>query len=91
MFQGRFGRILVDSDEYFTTLIAYIHRNPQKHGFMSDFKVYPCSFYQAIAYQSRVKTATVLDWFGGNKHFEQVNQTKVKEEEISHLIGDDFF
>jgi putative transposase len=32
LFQRPFGRIPVPTDAYFHTLVAYIHRNPQKHG-----------------------------------------------------------
>src|SRR3972149_2465364 len=48
LFQKRFGRIEVASDRYFLALINYIHRNPQKHGFVSDFRDYPYSSYHAM-------------------------------------------
>jgi REP element-mobilizing transposase RayT len=91
LFQGRFGRILVDSDSYFTHLIAYIHQNPQKHGFVDDFRDYPYSSYQAIVYQkkSRVKTDDVLSWFGGVEPFQQTHYHAVDERQIAHLIVDD--
>lgn len=41
LFEEHFGRIEVDSDSYFTSLIFYIHFNPQKHGFVSDFRTWP--------------------------------------------------
>ena len=41
LFQNRFGRMKVDSDRYFTRLIHYIHFNPQKHGFVEDFRAVP--------------------------------------------------
>lgn len=37
LFQKPFKRRLVDSDRYFAVLVRYIHRNPQKHGLISDF------------------------------------------------------
>ena len=36
-----FGRIPVPTDGYFHTLVAYIHRNPQKHGLVVDFRDWP--------------------------------------------------
>ena len=38
LFETPFGREIVDSDAYFLALIAYIHRNPQKHGLVDDFR-----------------------------------------------------
>lgn len=93
LFQGRFGRIRVDADDYFTHLIRYIHQNPQKHGFVDDFRHYPYSSYQATAYQkvSRVETEAVLARFDGTDPFQQSHQQPVNERQIAHLIGDDFF
>ncbi len=93
LFQSRFGRIRVDSDHYFVHLIAYIHQNPQKHGFVDNFRTYPYSSYQAIHSQksSRISTNDVLDWFGGLDGFKQHHQTWAEEKEIEHLLVDDFF
>lgn len=43
LFEERFGRIEVTSDAYFAGLIFYIHFNPQKHGFVKDFREWPWS------------------------------------------------
>jgi len=61
LFEKRFGRVLVDNDAYFVHLVSYIHRNPQRHGFVSDFRSYPYSSYRAILEQrsSRVETEKV--------------------------------
>ena len=48
LFQKPFKRRLVDSDRYFAVLVRYIHRNPQKHGLISDFRAWPWSSYDAI-------------------------------------------
>ncbi len=42
-----FKRIEVKNETYLTNLIWYIHNNPQKHGFVNDFRDYPHSSYQA--------------------------------------------
>lgn len=93
LFQSRFGRIRVNSDRYFIHLITYIHQNPQKHGFVEDFRTYPYSSYSAIRYQkeSRVKTDEVLAWFGGLDSFNRCHQTWANEKEIEYLLVDDFF
>jgi hypothetical protein len=55
----------VDRDRYFTYLVVYIHRNPQKHGFAEEFGRWPYSSYRAILSHggSRVDRQAVLDWF----------------------------
>ena len=47
LFSEHFGRIEVTSERYFTNLILYIHLNPQKHGFVKDFRDWPWSSYWA--------------------------------------------
>jgi hypothetical protein len=37
LFEHPFQRTVVDHEGYFWRLIAYIHRNPQRHGFADDF------------------------------------------------------
>ncbi|GIK42762.1 MAG: hypothetical protein BroJett011_65950 [Chloroflexota bacterium] len=93
LFQRRFGRLLVDSDHYFMHLVTYIHQNPQKHGFVSDFRTYPYSSYSAIRHQkkSQVKIGDVLAWFSGLDSFHRFHQTPANEKEIEHLLVDDFF
>ena len=67
-FEEPFRRILVNNDAYFTELIYYIHHNPQKHGFVNDFSVYPHSSYHAHLSKAmtRLKRDEVLQWFGNN-------------------------
>ena len=48
LFQRPFGRIEVASDAYFVYLVVYIHQNPQKHGFVEDFRTWLYSSYQAL-------------------------------------------
>ena len=46
LFEEPFHRIEVGNDAYFSALIYYIHTNPQKHGFVADFRGYEHSSYQ---------------------------------------------
>ena len=63
LFQRPFGRIEVDSDTYFLQLIAYIHQNPQKHGFVGDFRDWPFSSYHTLlsTKPTRLQREEVLD------------------------------
>jgi putative transposase len=97
LFQHRFGRIRVDSNRYFLTLIGYIHRNPQKHGFVDDFRGYPYSSYSAFLSQTQtsevLKTSEVLPEvlarFDGVTGFVRFHQDLANWRPIEHLIVDD--
>ncbi len=93
LFQKHFGRVLVNSDRYFIYLITYIHRNPQKHGFVTDYRTYPYSSYRAIRSQSpsQLENETALAWFGDVAAFDHCHQTWTNEAKIRHLIEDDFW
>ena len=87
LFQERFGRIPVTSDEYFVHLIHYIHFNPQKHGFVTDFRDYPWSSYSALASNrpTKLKRDEILTWFNGREMFKSHNEL-VDEKGIAKLI-----
>ena len=91
LFQNRFGRIEVDSDRYFTQLLHYIHFNPQKHGFVDDFRQYSYSSYQAIVSDkpTHVCRQEVLDWFQGKDNFVKIHDLLCDEAIIRHLTQDD--
>jgi REP element-mobilizing transposase RayT len=93
LFEGRFGRIEVTSKAYFANLVAYIHRNPQKHGFVEDSREYPYSSYSAIltTKPTRVKRADVLAWFGGQDAFQVLHQNEPDTESIRYLIEEDVY
>lgn len=92
LFQNRFGRIEVTSDAYFIHLITYIHRNPQRHGFVADFRDWPYSSYHAMlsTKPSHVKRDEVLGWFDNATNFEASHQHEADLQEIPHLVVDDF-
>jgi REP element-mobilizing transposase RayT len=92
LFQHPFGRILVRSDAYFVHLITYIHRNPQKHGLVSDFREWTFSSYHTILSPkpTRVKRDEVLDWFEGATAFQSSHRQEVSESLVAPLVPDDF-
>jgi putative transposase len=81
LFEEPFRRINVDDDTYFTTLIYYIHANPQKHGFVKDFKTYQHSSYQSFLKnnESKLQRKTVLDWFGGEAMYIQFHSNEIDD------------
>ena len=92
LFEERFGRIEVTSDAYFCHLISYIHFNPQKHGFVEDFRQWPWSSFDALRSPAatRLTRAQTLEWFGGIAEFERFHSVQVDEAQIRSLIEDDF-
>jgi putative transposase len=91
LFQERFGRIEVTSDEYFATLVVYIHRNSQKHGIIEDFREYPYSSYAAMLVDkpTQLKRSEVLEWFGGIAAFTASHQNETDEKCVGSLVEED--
>jgi hypothetical protein len=91
LFQEHFGRIEVASDRYFTNLVFYIHFNPQKHGFVGDFRHWSWSSYSALAGHAKtnLQRKTVLDWFGDATRFEAFHRGAVDERTIAQLVAED--
>ncbi len=93
LFQKNFKRIWVDTPQYFDRLIHYIHFNPQKHGFVDDFREYVYSSYSAMILDkpTKVSRQTVLSIFDGREHFIDFHAQCVDEEPIRKYIEDDVF
>jgi putative transposase len=91
LFEERFGRIEVTTDAYFTQLIFYIHFNPQKHGFVDDFRDWPWSTYQALraAGDTKLQRTEVLNWFGDKTRFDEFHRGRVNEKLVATLIDED--
>jgi REP element-mobilizing transposase RayT len=71
LFQKYFRRIEVNNEKYFSQLVYYIHRNPQHHGFVQDFRNYYWSSYDRILQPTTTKLAKkeVLNWFGNKDEY----------------------
>lgn len=91
LFEEHFGRIEVDSDRYFTNLIFYIHFNPQKHGFVDDFRGWEWSSYGAMlnTAPTTLRRADVLDWFDGREAFAAFHKGVVDERAIEAFVAKD--
>jgi REP element-mobilizing transposase RayT len=91
LFQKRFKRKRVTDDRYFTVLVRYIHRNPQTHGLIADFRDWPWSSYGAVLSDrpSRVQRAEVLAWFDGPAEFEDAHRAAPDEKIIAPFAEDD--
>lgn len=83
-----FKRIEVKSELYLTNLIWYIHHNPQKHGFVNDFRDYPHSSYQAHLSNenTKLKRSEVIEWFGNSASFKSFHNEIQNNKNINDLI-----
>ncbi len=79
LFQHPFRRIEVGTEEYRCALVAYIHRNPQKHGLIDDFRRWPYSSYETLvlARASWLRRNELIDWFGDVQAFEALHNHPV--------------
>jgi REP element-mobilizing transposase RayT len=46
LFENRFKRVVVATDQQYFELVNYIHQNPAKHGLVEDYREWPYSSYQ---------------------------------------------
>ena len=91
LFEKNFRRKHVDSDAYFTNLIAYIHRNPQTHGICAGYADYPYSSYGRILMPrpTKLMKTPVLDWFDGPDQYQKFHADRPDTKLINHLLIED--
>lgn len=67
LFIDKIRRKEVNSNKYFTSLVAYIHNNPVHHAFCGTADLWAYSSLASIASQrpTHLERDYVLDWFGG--------------------------
>ena len=92
LFEDRFHRIRVETDRYVTTLIAYIHLNPQRHGFTDNFTTWHWSSYSTLISLSPtgLQRDAVLDWYGGLNQFRAFHEQFLDTTQIAAHVAEDF-
>ena len=93
LFESPFERKTVDNHHYLLTLIAYIHRNPQAHGFVDDFRDWTWTSYGAMLSDNptKIERDEVLEWFNGRFQFTDAHATEQDEKLIAPLLMEDWF
>lgn len=89
LFENPFRRISVESDAYLSRLIAYIHRNPQKHGLIEDFTQYPHSSYQSHRFlekPTKLRRDEVLKWFGDAQKYQSFHKIHQEEDGLKKYV-----
>ena len=91
LFEGPFGRIEVDTEDYLMQLLLYIHLNPQRHGIVKDFEKYSHSSYRLLISDEStfLRKDEVLSWFGSKESYIQAHRSYRDEALFKHLVGDD--
>ena len=81
LFQHPFGRVPVKNSRQFYQVVNYIHRNPQKHKIVNDFKNWKYSFHAALLSNgpTYIKRESVLDWFGTRSDFIYLHASVIDE------------
>ena len=76
LFMQNFKRIEVDTDDYFVTLVLYIHFNPINHGITKYLEDWEFSSYPEIIYPEPgdISCSRVLDWFGNKENFKKMHE-----------------
>ena len=86
LFQRPFKRIPVSSASYLMQLIVYIHQNPQKHRFTSDFREWNYSSYHELMSDvpTHLQRDRVMELFGSKEDFVRIHQElRSTEEDLS--------
>lgn len=91
LFQHPFGRVPITTDRQFWNVIAYIHQNPQKHGFVKDFREWKYSSYGVILSErsNRINRAEVMKWFGTRDDYLSLHKQWVTDAQAKWFTGDD--
>lgn len=76
LFERPFNRIPIDTESYLMRLIVYIHQNPQKHQFVTDFRDWNYSSYHDLVSNNstRLQREKVHQLYGGREDFIRIHQ-----------------
>ena len=92
LFQHPFGRVHITTDRQFWNVIAYIHQNPQKHGFVTDFRDWKYSSYGIVltlnGKATLINRAEVLKWFGTRDDYLALHSQWVTDAQAKWFTSD---
>ena len=91
LFQHPFGRVPITTDKQFWNVIAYIHQNPQKHGFVKDFRDWKHSSYGVILSErpNVINRAEVMKWFGTKDNYLSLHSQWVTDARAKWFMGEE--
>jgi putative transposase len=87
LFLNHLKRIIVPTDNYFTSLIHYIHFNPVHHGFCKDLRDWQHSSYNAFLLEkaTRLERDEILNWFGNREQYLRFHQQALDTSRFSEI------
>ena len=90
LFQRPFGRIVIDTELYFIHLVRYIHVNPEKQGYVNNFRNYQYSSYKTCITDkpTKIEREKIIEWFDDNENFVYFHSQKPDEEIIKDYIDE---
>ena len=87
LFSKNFKRLEIEDEEYLRYVTFYIHFNPQKHGWIDDFKKYRYTSW--LAYNSEkpslLNRTLLRGLFGGSDELLEYHQYLHEEKELNLL------
>ncbi|HZM22629.1 MAG TPA: hypothetical protein VFC02_12855 [Anaerolineales bacterium] len=91
LFEHPFERLPITSERQFWNVIAYIHQNPQKHGFVKDFRDWKYSSYGIILTRKRtvIKRDAVMKWFGSKDEYLSLHNQWVTDAQAKWFMESD--
>jgi REP element-mobilizing transposase RayT len=91
LFRGRYRAILIDAEEYFLSVLRYIHHNPVEAGVVLDMDRYRWCGHRGYLYRSEravwLKTDAVLSRFGGVRDYQDFMHSEVEREVVDFYTG----
>lgn len=92
LFEHPFERIEVTSERHLLHLVPYIHRNPQTHRLIADFREWPFSSYHALCSTrpTYLRREAVLAWFGGPDQLAAAHRRPSDDRSFAALRLEDF-
>ena len=72
-------------------MIAYVHQNPQKHGFVKDFRDWKYSSYGVILMGKAtvIKRAEVMQWVGSGDDYLSLHNQWVNDAQAKWFVDGD--
>jgi len=82
----------ITTDRQFWNVIAYIHQNPQKHGFVKDFREWKYSSYETILTDKPtvIKREEVMQWFGTRDDYLSLHNQWMTDAQAKWFTNSDF-
>ena len=91
LFRGRYRAILIDAEQYFLSVVRYIHQNPVMAGVVSDMDRYRWSSHRGYLYKSErpvwLNTDAVLSRFGRLREYQEFMHSEMEREVVDFYKG----